>query len=253
MGLPTFDILGVQVGVLNPPMAVSHIMKWVKQQKKVYVCVAPVSTIVDCQRVKGYKDIINHAAMVTPDGMPVVWFAKIKGYNVSRTYGPSLMRHICDQGQSEGLRHFLYGSTEATLERLQASLKASYPQIQIAGAYAPPFSTDVGREQEEVIQRMNRSRSDILWVGLGAPKQDFWMDIHRPLLNVPVMVGIGAAFDFISGIKPQAPRWMQNMGLEWFFRLCCEPRRLWRRYLIGNILFIGYIIRDSWQHRKFLK
>ena len=182
--------------------------------------------------------------MVTPDGMPVVWLARSHGcQDIARTYGPDLMLEVCNHGQDLGLRHFFYGGTEDTLQKLQQKLLESYPQILIAGSYAPPFRAEVWQEDKEIIDRINNSAADIVWVGLGSPKQDFWMHLHRPLLNVPVIVGAGAAFDFCSGVKPQAPRWMQGCGLEWFFRLCCEPGRLWKRYLMGNSLFLIYLFR----------
>ena len=147
------------------------------------------------------------------------------------------------------MRHFFYGGTADTLDKLKAKLLKAYPRMIIVGEYAPPFKSEVWQESQEVIDQINNSAADVLWVGLGSPKQDFWMSLHRPLLNTPVIVGAGAAFDFCSGVKPQAPRWMQGCGLEWFFRLCCEPGRLWRRYLIGNSLFIMYVIKDCFRKK----
>jgi N-acetylglucosaminyldiphosphoundecaprenol N-acetyl-beta-D-mannosaminyltransferase len=164
--------------------------------------------------------------------------------NIERTYGPDLMKEVCNRGRGMGLRHFFYGSTAQTLERLKQCLTNAYPGLNVVGIYAPPFRDQAQRENPEVIDLINSSGADVLWIGLGSPKQDFWMSLHRPLLNAPVMVGSGAAFDFLSGVKPQAPQWMQQSGLEWLFRLCCEPRRLWRRYLVGNSLFILYVIQD---------
>ncbi len=243
--LKTISLLGVKVSRVNLERAYQQIFQWIKEKKQSYICIAPVSTLVDANGDDQYKVIVNNAGMVTPDGMPVVWLAKSKGCkDIERTYGPDLMHLVCKEGQALGLRHFFYGSTPDTLIQLQNCLKANYPDLNIAGSYAPSFFSKVQKEKEEVILRINESRVDILWVGLGSPKQDFWMSMHRPLLNVPVIVGAGAAFDFLSGMKLQAPCWMQKSGLEWFFRLCCEPKRLWRRYLIGNTLFILYILRD---------
>jgi len=177
--------------------------------------------------------------------MPVVWLARARGcHDIARTYGPDLMLQTCNHGQSMGLRHFFYGGTEDTLKKLQQKLLESYPKMMVVGSYAPPFKPEVWQEEKEVIDRINNSGADIIWVGLGSPKQDFWMHLNRPLLNASVIIGAGAAFDFCSGVKPQAPRWMGACGLEWFFRLCCEPGRLWKRYLVGNSLFIIYLIRD---------
>ena len=238
-------LLDVKISRVTPTLAYQQICQWVQDRQQKYVCVAPVSTLVDAKRDSNYRQVVNAADMVTPDGVPVVWLAKLKGAReIQRTYGPDLMRLVCNQGQSLGLRHFFYGGTQQTLVQLQNCLKAIYPQIKMVGVYAPPFRFQAEQESKEILQLMNNAQADVLWIGLGSPKQDFWMHIHRPLLNVPVMVGSGAAFDFLSQVKPEAPRWMQNIGMGWFFRLCCEPERLWRRYIIGNSLFLYYVFKD---------
>ncbi|MBF0504286.1 MAG: WecB/TagA/CpsF family glycosyltransferase [Candidatus Omnitrophica bacterium] len=241
----TISLLGVHISRVNPFFAAGQICQWVTQKYHTYVCVAPVSTLVTAQRDSQYMSAVNGAGMVTPDGMPVVWLARAKGCrDIARTYGPDLMLEVCKQGQMMGLRHFFYGSAAGTLEKLEQRLKADYPKIVIAGSFAPGFQENLGFRDQEAVDRINQTQADILWVGLGSPKQDFWMQNHRPLLGVPVIVGAGAAFDFLSGVKPQAPKWMQNSGLEWLFRLICEPRRLWKRYLVGNTLFIYYVLKD---------
>lgn len=246
--LKTVSLLGVNVSRVNPALAVRQICEWVGQKQRTYVCVAPVSTLVDAKRSPEYMQVINAAGMVTPDGMPVVWLARSRGCrDVERTYGPDLLLEVCNYGQDLGLRHFFYGGSEDTLRKLQHKLIGRYPRMLMAGSYAPAFHPQVVQEEARVIDRINDSAADIVWVGLGSPKQDFWMQLHRPLLNAPVIVGAGAAFDFCSGVKPQAPRWMRPLGLEWFFRLCCEPGRLWKRYLIGNSLFLFYLMKDSFK------
>ncbi len=246
----TFNILGVHVAEITPLTAFNQIFQWIKERQRTYVCVAPVATLVDAQRIEGYRDVINRAGMVTPDGMPVVWLLKSKGAQaVERTYGPDLMRLVCDRGRQVGLKHFFYGSTEPVMQALIAVMKRQYPGITIVGTCVPEFSTEAKDVSDTEKRLINASGADIVWVALGSPKQDFWMARNRMALNVPVLVGIGAAFDFLSGTKPQAPRFIQRCGLEWLFRLCCEPRRLWRRYLIGNTLFLYYCIRSIWQTR----
>ncbi|MDE1921359.1 MAG: WecB/TagA/CpsF family glycosyltransferase [Candidatus Omnitrophica bacterium] len=243
--LKTICLLRVNVSRVNPVTAVKQICDWVREKQRTYVCVAPVSTLVDARRDSKYREVVNAAGMVTPDGMPVVWLARARGCKeVMRTYGPDLMLDVCNHGQDLDLRHFFYGGTEDTLRKLTQRLQKDYPQMLIAGTYAPSFRPKVWQEDQEVIDRINKAAPDIIWVGLGSPKQDFWMQINRPLLDAPVIVGAGAAFDFCSGAKPQAPRWMRSCGLEWFFRLCCEPGRLWKRYLVGNSLFLIYLIED---------
>lgn len=246
MNLPQVDILNVKISAINLDLACAAIDEWIQTRRKVYVCVAPVSTIVSCHEDEEYKGIVNNADMVTPDGMPVVWLARAKGYkSVARTYGPDLMRLVCARGQDKGYKHFFYGSTHETCARLEASLKKDFPRLSIAGMYAPPFRDLTDEENQRIVAMLNQSQADIIWVGLGSPKQDFWMARHRRVLEAPVMVGVGAAFDFVAGVKPQAPLWMQQACLEWLFRLSSEPQRLWRRYLIGNTKFLYLLLKEN--------
>ncbi len=241
-----FTICDVNVSAINLNSAIGFIDGWIKSRQKTYVCVAPVSTIVDCQKDERYKSIVNKADMVTPDGMPVVWLGRSQGFKeVNRTYGPDLMLLVSEKGQALKYRHYFYGGTQTTCEILFEKLKQQFPDINIVGHYSPDKVSLDYVEKKEVIDCINNAHADILWVGLGSPKQDYWMANHRDQLNVPVIIGVGAAFDFLSGQKKQAPRWMQRSGLEWFFRLCSEPKRLWKRYLIGNTLFIYFLIK-SW-------
>jgi N-acetylglucosaminyldiphosphoundecaprenol N-acetyl-beta-D-mannosaminyltransferase len=250
MVLEPIDILGVRISAVTLTSASEAIEGWVKARQKAYVCVAPVSTLVDCQRDPAYRKIVNEADMVTPDGMPVVWLAKVQaGKAIDRTYGPDLMRSLCGKGH---LRHYFFGSTTETLRQLEQALKKEFPEIRIAGTMSPPFRPDAQIEEKAVLEAINQANPDILWVGLGAPKQDFWMKLNRARLEVPVMIGVGAAFDFLAGVKPQAPKWIQRSGFEWLFRLCCEPKRLWKRYLIGNSLFVFYVIKDMFKKPSYL-
>lgn len=242
--MKSVDICNVSVSSVNIDQACEIVDGWVNDRKKVYICVAPVSTIVDCQSDPEYRKVLDNADMITPDGMPLVWVAKIMGdKNIARTYGPDLMLALCEKGQERGYKHYLYGGTESTCSLLKNVLKDKLSNINITGHYAPPFRPAHAQEEGAVIDEINRLAPDIFWVGLGSPKQDYWMCEHRQKLNVPVMIGVGAAFDFIAGVKKQAPRWMQRCGLEWFFRLCSEPRRLWKRYLVGNTRFIYLLIK----------
>lgn len=243
--LRTFELLDVKISAVNLDLAGKKIASWIKERYKGYVCVAPVSTVVDARRSPEYRDIVNRAEMVTPDGMPVAWLGRSKGFSeVDRTYGPDLMLKLCEMGQRPGWRHFFYGGTDEVCDKLVRSLKERFPEMIVAGTFAPPYMPKAEQLGEDLAGRINVARPDILWVGLGSPKQDYWMAINRQVLEVPVMIGIGAAFDFHAGCKPQAPYWMQRSGLEWLFRLCCEPRRLWRRYLVGNFLFVFWILTD---------
>lgn len=254
MSLLTFEILGVRVSAVNLESACDQMESWISQKAVTYVCVAPVSTVLECHDNEKYRHIVNAAGMVTPDGMPVVWYGRSKtGKMVERTYGPDLMNRFLSLSESKGYRHFFYGGSSITNHRLVEQLKIRFPKLIIAGNYAPSFLTVGQKEDPAVIEQINASKADVLWVGLGAPKQDFWMAAHRDDINVPVMVGVGAAFDFLSGTKAQAPLWMQKSGLEWLFRLFCEPRRLWKRYLIGNAKFVFLLLKTEFLDHKFPK
>lgn len=252
--MKTIDICNVPVSSVNISRACDIVDDWINERKKVYVCVAPVSTIVDCQSDNDYKKILDGAEMITPDGMPLVWVAKLMGdREIGRTYGPDLMMALCEKGQIKGYRHYLYGGTENTCSLLKNVLKERFPEIDIVGECTPPFRPLHAKEDEEVLEEINKLNPDILWVGLGSPKQDYWMHEHRGKLDVSVIIGVGAAFDFISGVKRQAPRWMQKSGLEWFFRLCSEPKRLGKRYLVGNTKFIYLLIKHAIRSRLDIK
>jgi N-acetylglucosaminyldiphosphoundecaprenol N-acetyl-beta-D-mannosaminyltransferase len=253
MGIPvdTFDALGVRVSALNLATAVAAVRDMVASHARGYICVAPVSTIVDARRDPSYRDVVNRAALVTPDGIPVVWLGRHQGHpEVSRTYGPDLMARLCASKDGRDLRHFFYGGTREVCDKLVQRLKEKFPDIVVVGTFAPAFTPEAGAVPGRVRDLINAARPDILWVALGSPKQDFWMALNRQSLDVPVMIGVGAAFDFLAGVKPQAPRWMQRAGLEWLFRLCHEPRRLWKRYLVGNSLFIWWLLKDAFVKRS---
>ncbi|MFH0754697.1 MAG: WecB/TagA/CpsF family glycosyltransferase [Candidatus Omnitrophota bacterium] len=241
----TFDVLGVKISAINLSIAERVIREMIGQRQKGYVCVAPVSMVMDCQQNPAYLDLVNRADLVTPDGMPIAWLGRWAGHkDVARTYGPDLMELLCDHGRGLQWKHFFYGATPDVCDRLERSLKLKYPGLNVVGKISPPFTPQAMRLSDETAALINAARPDIIWVGLGAPKQDFWSVINRPLLSAPVLVGIGAAFDFLSGVKPQAPGWMQKAGLEWLFRLSCEPGRLWRRYLIGNTHFLWLLFKN---------
>jgi len=240
------DILGVKINVTNLSLTFDQITDWIQAKKRTYVCTAPVATIVDCQKDTLYKEIINNSGMTTPDGVPLVWIGRFKGRSsIQRTYGPDLVLTICDKGQDQGIKHFFYGGTEESIRRMIQNIRKKFPEINVVGQYAPPIRAIHAQETDQVIEQINEANPDILWVGLGSPKQDYWMHYHRNRLNVPVIIAVGAAFDFLSGMKPQAPRWMQRIGFEWLFRFGCEPHRLWRRYLIGNTQFLYLLLKDS--------
>jgi len=233
------NILGVGVSALNMELACETIGQQIAKREPSYICVSTVHCVMESQRDARYRCILNQSFLTTPDGMPLVWVSRLQGHpEVSRVYGPDLMLALFAASESAGYKHFLYGGASGVPEALAARLRERFPGAQVVGAYAPPFRDLTQEEEDEIVRRINGSGADIVWVGLGTPKQDYWMAEHLGRLAAPVMIGVGAAFDFHAGRKRQAPRWMQRSGLEWLFRLLSEPRRLWRRYLLNNPLFV---------------
>lgn len=246
-----FDVFGVKIAVINLQKTCQVIEDWIAARIKTYVCIAPVATIVSSQKNKKYRQIVNASGMNAPDGMPLVWLGKMKGHKgIERTYGPDLILKFCELNHKKGYKHYFYGATLETNQLLMSKLHKRFPDLNIVGYYSPPFRGACEKEDVSVLEQINKVNPDILWVGLGSPKQDYWMYDHRHSLDVPVMVGVGAAFDFLAGVKKQAPVWMQRCGLEWFFRLCSEPKRLWKRYLVGNAKFIYWVLRDLFRTVK---
>ncbi|HTC69515.1 MAG TPA: WecB/TagA/CpsF family glycosyltransferase [Acidothermaceae bacterium] len=239
-----FDVLGVGISAVSLAGAASQIESWLHEGERHYVCVTNVHTVMECQRDPELMRIHNVSGMTTPDGMPIVWCGKWAGAaGITRVYGPDLMLELCARLANSEHSAFFYGTTNDTLERLQKRLTKDFPGLRIAGTYAPPFRPLTPTEDAEVAALINASGADVVWVGLGAPKQERWMADHQDLLTAKVLIGVGAAFDFHAGTVRQAPLWMQRHGLEWLFRLFREPRRLWRRYLRTNPAFVFAILR----------
>lgn len=225
-------ILGIKVSAINLSEAVERLGHMIEQRRQGYVCVTGAHGIIESQDDPELMAIHNNAAMVTPDGMPVVWMCRWLGAtNVSRVYGPDLMLETCDRLRPQGVRHFFYGGGPDIAKSLARRLQDRFPGMVAAGVYCPPFRELTDDELIDACRRIDAAASDIVWVGLSSPKQEYWMARARPHLNAPVMIGVGAAFDFHAGAKRQAPGWMQQNGLEWLFRAATEPRRLGRRYL----------------------
>jgi N-acetylglucosaminyldiphosphoundecaprenol N-acetyl-beta-D-mannosaminyltransferase len=240
------NILGVRASAINMAQALDTIEGWIAQRQTYYVCVTGVHGIMESQVNDSLRRVHNAAGLVTPDGMPLVWLARLHGFrHVERVYGPDLMLALCERSILKGYRHFLYGGAEGVPERLANRLKQRYPELQIVGSYSPPFRPLTDEEDEQIVQTINAADPDIVWIGLSTPKQERWMAEHLGRLTAPVLIGVGAAFDFHSGLKNQAPRWMQRSGLEWLFRFASEPRRLGRRYLVNNPLFVLKVLQQA--------
>ena len=230
------NILGVGVSAVNMAQALAVIDGWVEHREKQYVCVCPVHSIMECRRKEEVRRIFNSAGMVTPDGMPVVWVARWSGHpNVSRVYGPDLMLAELERVRH---RHFFYGGGPGVAHKLADAMRKRFPNLDVAGTFEPPFAPLDQLCTPEAAQVINEARPEVVWVGMSSPKQDEWMARMRPMLEAPVLIAVGAAFDFHTGTVRQAPRWMQRSGLEWLFRLAVQPRRLWRRYLVDNPWFL---------------
>jgi len=208
--------------------------------------------IVEAQRDPAFMEILNSTDLVVADGMPLVWLGRRQGCDLPRrVYGPDLMLEFCEKTAGRGYRHFFYGSEPGVPEQLAESLKRRFSYLEVCGVYSPPFRPLSAEEDQAIASLICRAAPDVLWVGLGAPKQERWMHEHRAKLNVPVLVGVGAAFDILSGRRRQAPQWMREHGFEWLFRLLQEPRRLWRRYLIDGAQFLIYVALDALRLRHF--
>jgi N-acetylglucosaminyldiphosphoundecaprenol N-acetyl-beta-D-mannosaminyltransferase len=246
------NILGVRISAIDMDSAVHRIEHWVRHRERTYVCVTGVHGLIECQRDEVLRQIHNAAGMVTPDGMPLVYLSRAAGQpHVRRVYGPDLMLAVCERTQGQGTQHFLYGSTNETLERLSTKLRERFPDLNICGSYSPPFRALTADESDSIADRINSARPDIVWVGLSTPKQERWMAANRTRLNAPVLIGVGAAFDFHAGNVRQAPRWMQASCLEWLFRMLMEPRRLWRRYCFNNPLFLALLVAQVTRLKSF--
>lgn len=250
MNIPRVNILGVGVSALTMQRALTTIAKWIEHNEHHYVCVTGVHGVMESQADERLRQIHNEAGLVTPDGMPLVWLSRIAGFSfVERVYGPDLMLALCDYSQQYGYKHFFYGGASGVPELLITRLQQQFPRLHVAGSYSPPFRPLSDHEDEAIVEMINNSGAHIVWVGLSTPKQEYWMANHVHRLNANALIGVGAAFDFHSGRKPQAPRWMQRSGLEWLFRLSTEPRRLWKRYLINNPKFLWLILGELIRNR----
>jgi N-acetylglucosaminyldiphosphoundecaprenol N-acetyl-beta-D-mannosaminyltransferase len=233
------NVLGVGLSVLNLRTALEAIAAAVRERRKGYICVTGVHGVMEAQDNPAFKKILNGAFLCTPDGMPMVWAGKLDGHGeMTRVYGPDLMLEVCAWSETTGCKHFFYGGADGVAELLAQKLKAKFPRLQVVGTYTPPFRPLNETEVKALEEQIRVAQPDMLWVGLSTPKQEKFMAEFLPRLDVTVMVGVGAAFDFHSGRISQAPRWMQHTGLEWLYRLGCEPRRLWKRYLRNNPLFV---------------
>ena len=236
--IPTCKIMGVNMAAINMPWLIDFTRKYIKELSGNYMCVSNVHTTVMSFDDLRYLAVQNGGIMAIPDGGPLSSVGRKRGFSkMERTTGPDYLKEVLKISAEEGYRHFFYGSTEETLEKLQKHLQETYPGVQVAGMYSPPFRTLSTEEDLQIIQMINESHADFVWIGLGAPKQEYWMADHKEKVN-GFMVGVGAAFDYLAGNIERAPMWMQKANLEWLYRLMQEPKRLFKRYFYTNTKFI---------------
>lgn len=239
------NILGTNINVTNMEDTVSYINEHFEELRGSYICVSNVHTTVMAYENERYRSIQNSAAMALPDGSPLSRYSRHCGFkDAKRVTGPDLMLEILKISPQYGYRHFFYGSTDETLDNMMRVIERDYPDIIVAGAYSPPFRKLTQAEDDEIIDRINETNPDFIWVGLGAPKQEEWMYSHS-LRTKALMLGVGAGFDYMAGGLKRAPLWMQKISLEWLYRLMQEPKRLWRRYMTSNIKFFYYLSKKA--------
>jgi N-acetylglucosaminyldiphosphoundecaprenol N-acetyl-beta-D-mannosaminyltransferase len=245
------DVVGIPLGLIDYDGALDWIESMVQARQRGYVCVCNVHAVMASAEDPELRAALMSSSLNVPDGQPLVWALNLLGHSLKdRVYGPELMARSCARAVESGQRIYLYGGrNQGALVQLALNLRQRYPGVRIVGGYSPPHRPLSAEERAAVVKEINGSRADVVWVGIGVPKQEKWMAEMRSDLDAPVLAGVGAAFDFHAGLVPQAPNWLQESGLEWAYRLAHEPRRLWRRYLRYNPRFVGAFARQLRDHR----
>jgi N-acetylglucosaminyldiphosphoundecaprenol N-acetyl-beta-D-mannosaminyltransferase len=248
----TAEVLGVPLGLTDYESALDWIDATVSARERGYVCVCNVHAVMASAEDPELRSALLGSSVNVPDGQPLVWALNLLGHSLdARVYGPELMARHCARAAESGQRIYLYGGrNQGALVQLALNLRQRHPGVRIVGGYSPPHRPLLPDEREAVIKEINSSRADVVWVGIGVPKQEKWMAEMRDDLEAPVLAGVGAAFDFHAGLVPQAPGWIQESGLEWAYRLVHEPRRLWRRYLRYNPRFVHAFAQQLFWHRR---
>lgn len=249
---PTIDVLGVRLAVTDYDQTLDWIDAMVAARLRGYICACYVTTVMASHEDPELRAALQNASLNVPDGQPLVWAINALGHSMtSRVYGPELMSRACARGVESGHRLYLYGGrNQGSLVQLALNLRQRHPGVKIVGGYSPPHRPLTEEERAAIADEINHARADVVWVGIGVPKQEKWMAQMRARLEAPVLVGVGAAFDFHAGLVPQAPDWVQECGLEWAYRLTKEPRRLWRRYLRYNPRFVAAFARQLAQQNS---
>jgi N-acetylglucosaminyldiphosphoundecaprenol N-acetyl-beta-D-mannosaminyltransferase len=248
----TVEVVGIPLSLIDYESTLDWMDAMVASDQTGYVCVCNVHAVMAAAEDPGLRGALLRSSVNVPDGQPLVWAMSALGHRLeSRVYGPELMMRACARAAKSGQRLYLYGGrNQGALVQLALNIRQRFPGVKIVGGYSPPHRPLTDEERVAVVREINASKADVVWVGIGVPKQEKWMAEMRPTLKAPVLIGVGAAFDFHAGLVPQAPRWMQELGLEWAYRLAREPRRLWRRYTRYNPRFVHAFARQLVNHRR---
>ncbi len=246
------DVLGVKVSAVNLHRAVEIAAQWIETSHPGYICVTGVHGVMEAQRSPDLREILNRAVMNTPDGMPMSWVGRLQGFqDMDRVFGPEFMSAMCRLSLTRGYRHFLYGGMPGVAEQLQAALQRKFPGLQVVGTYTPPFRSLNAGEEDALALQIQNARPDIMWIGLSTPKQERFMAQYVNRLQVPLLVGVGAAFDYHTGRIRDCSPWIKRAGLQWLHRLVQDPHRLWRRYLRNNPSFVWNITLQMLKLRRY--
>jgi N-acetylglucosaminyldiphosphoundecaprenol N-acetyl-beta-D-mannosaminyltransferase len=246
------DVLGVKVSAVDLRTAVDMADRWIAGQNQGYICVTGVHGVMEAQKDPELLSILNHAFINTPDGMPMSWVGHLQGLSqMDRVFGPEFMAAICEVSVDRGYRHFLYGGKPGVAGLLKETLQSRFPGLRIVGTYTPPFRELSAAEEDEVLTQVQAVKPHILWVGLSTPKQERFMAHYTDRLGVPLLIGVGAAFDYHTGGIRDSPHWIKRAGLQWLHRLLQDPRRLWKRYLLNNPAFMWNIALQMLKLRRY--
>jgi N-acetylglucosaminyldiphosphoundecaprenol N-acetyl-beta-D-mannosaminyltransferase len=254
----SFHVLGVRIDTVQIREVLDQMRQWILSRRDSrdllchYIAVTNIHGITESLRDPVFKRILDASDLCVPDGMPVIWLGRHRGHRLTRrVYGPDVMMEFCSREDTRDCSHFFYGGAPGVAEELAATLTSRFPGLRVGGTCSPPFRPLTPEEDEQIVAQIKQAAPDVLWVGLGCPKQEIWMYEHRDRLAVPVMIGVGQAFDIHAGKLRQAPLWMREHGLEWFFRICLEPRRLLRRYVVNIVQFAFNVALESLGMKTF--
>ena len=246
------DVLGIKVSAINLKQAVELADQSIASGNKNYICVTGVHGVMEAQSNSEFRRILNHAFLNVPDGMPLTWVGRLQGFReMDRVYGPDFMSAMCQLSIERGYRHFLYGGKPGVAEELKEALQRRFPGLQVVGTYTPPFRILTTEEEEEIVNQIQGSKPHVVWVGLSTPKQERFMVQYLNRLQTPLLVGVGAAFDYHTGRIHDSPEWVKRSGLQWLHRLAQDPRHLWKRYLRNNPVFLWKITLQMLKLRQY--